>query len=100
AGPWPGPRQAPARAVSPSSDPGEPLGLRGIAAADRVEVQRLQLGGDRPASAVADFAIVEFADRRDFGCGSGEERFVGAIDLVAQDSPLVHLETLLAGKRH
>ena len=55
----------------------------GHAAIDHVEEARLDLGGDRAAAAFADLAAVEFADRRDFGGGAGEEGFVGGVDVVA-----------------
>ena len=50
----------------------------------------LQLLRDRAARACADRAVVEFADRRDFSGGAGEERFVAGVDLVARDALFDH----------
>src|SRR5690606_15717443 len=86
---------------SPSrrSDRAQPLRVAVVAATDHVEEQRLQLLGDRSAAAFADRAVVELADRRDLGGGSGEEGFVGAVHLVARDALLAHLDAEVASQR-
>ena len=55
---------------------------------DAFEERLLDACGDRPALAFADRAAVELADRRHFGGGAGEERFVGEVDVVARDALL------------
>ena len=53
---------------------------------DHIKEQRLQLGRDWATLAVADLAVVEFAYRCDFCCGTGEEGFIAAIHFVAGDA--------------
>ena len=48
----------------------------------------------------ADLAVVEFADRRHFGGGAGEEGFVGAVDFVAGDALFDDLDAQFAGQLH
>jgi hypothetical protein len=62
---------------------GQPVGVLRQAAVHQVKEAGLDLGGDRAALAFADGTVVEFADRRDFGGGAGEEGFVGDVDVVA-----------------
>src|SRR5271169_2322956 len=59
-------------------------------AADAIKEQGLKLPGDRAALAAAYGAVVQFADRRDLGCGAGEEGFIGAIYLVPGDALFDH----------
>src|SRR5512133_713977 len=83
------------------SDLGEPVGVLGIAPVDDVEESTLDLLGDRAARAGADLDPVEFADRRDFGGGAGEEALVGDVDLVARDALLHDLDAqVLADREH
>jgi hypothetical protein len=69
-----------------SLDVGQPVVVLGGAAINHVEILGLDLGSDRSAMADADLAAVEFANRRHFGGGAGEESFVGAIHFVAGDA--------------
>src|SRR5581483_4912617 len=62
------------------------------------EKETLQALGDRTAAAAADGAAVDFANRRHFGSGAGEERLVRDIHLVARETPHLHLETALLGQ--
>jgi hypothetical protein len=61
-----------------SLDVGQPVVVLGGTAINHVEILGLDLGGDRAAAADADLAAVEFADRRHFGGGAGEEGFVSS----------------------
>ena len=51
-----------------------------------------------PRAACAELDAVEFADRRDFGGGAGEEGLVGDVDLVARDALLDHLQAEVLGR--
>ncbi len=73
---------------------GQPLGVVGTTPVDVIEVQALQLFGDRTTGAVADVAAIQFADRRHFGGGAGEEGFVGNVDFIAGDALFVNFQPL------
>src|SRR5690606_31351602 len=66
------------------SDVGEPVRIFRRTAIDHIEEAGLDLLGDRPALALADLAVVELADRGDFGGGAGVEGFVGELDVDAR----------------
>src|SRR5690606_37551273 len=87
-----------AMSYRPLRDRRQPVAVLGRTAVHHVEEQRLQLFGDRAATAGADGAVVEFADRRHFGCSAGEEGFIGRIDLVARDALLDHGQADLASE--
>ena len=72
--------------------------MGGATAVNRIEVQALQSFGDGAAAAVADGAIVDFADRGHFGGGAGEEGFVGDVDLVAGNAAFGHSKTQFCGQ--
>ncbi len=58
-----------------------------------VEVQGLQLFGNRPSAlAGADHPPVDLANRCDLCGGTGKERFIRNVDLVAGDAFLHDLE--------
>ena len=52
----------------------------GIASGNDIEEALLQAGGDFAAAAAAHRPVVDFAYRRDFGGGAGEEYFVGNVE--------------------
>src|SRR5690349_12941104 len=81
------------------SDPGEPFEVLRVAAVHDVEERGLDLLGDRTARAAPDLDAVEFADRRDFGGGAGEERLVGDVDLVARDALFHQRDVQVAADR-
>ena len=62
----------------------------------RVLEDRLDLGRDRAARAVADRQVVDLADRRQLGRGAGHEDLVGAVELAARDVALDDLVALVA----
>src|SRR6266567_4967902 len=66
----------------------EPRHVLRVAAVDHVEEHLLQFLGNRSALARTDGTVVELADRRDLRCGTGEERLVGDVELVARDAAL------------
>ncbi len=68
------------------------------AAMHAIEVHRLQFGRDGATCAFADGPIVKFADRRDLGGSAGEERLVGAVDLVASDAFFDHRQANFTGQ--
>ena len=67
-----------------SSDSSQPVGVGRYLAIHHVEEQALDFLRDRAAMAGADLAIIEFTDRRYFRSGTGEEGFVGDVDVVAR----------------
>ncbi|MNQ49356.1 hypothetical protein D3C85_632660 [compost metagenome] len=67
-------------------------------AGHQVEIGFLQLLGHRAAASGADLPVIDFADRRDFGGGAGEEGLVGDVHLVAGDALLDHLDAQLVGQ--
>ena len=71
-----------------SSNRRQPLGELAAQSFHLIEIQRLQFRRDRAAAAGADNAAIELANRQYFGGGTGEERFVGDIDLIARDALL------------
>src|ERR1700722_20008978 len=77
----------------------EPARVLLVLAADDIEESALQLLRDRSALSFADGPIVQFADRRDFGGGAGEERLVAGIDLVAGDALFYHRNAEVARER-
>src|SRR5690625_435904 len=78
---------------SPLLNESQPFTMLVAAPFDLVEVRFLQPLGDRAALAVADSAVVELADRRDFGGSAGEERFIADIHFVSRDALLAHFDT-------
>src|SRR5690606_3376864 len=77
-------------------DQSAPLGVRRGLAGHQIEIGLLQLFGHRATATNADLTTVDFADRRDFGGSTGEERFVGDIYLVAGDALLDEIDAELA----
>src|SRR5690606_20648204 len=75
-----------------------PFGVAAGLAGDQVEVGLLQFLGDRTTATDADLAAIDFTDRRDFGSGAGEERFVGDVHLVTSDALLDHLDAVFFGQ--
>src|SRR5215470_17956753 len=75
-------RRSPQRTLREIGDRGMPLRVHVALAAHLIEIERLQFRRDRTASARADRTAVEFANRQHFGRGTGEEGFIGDIDLV------------------
>src|SRR5262245_41510414 len=72
-----------------SLDRRKPVVVFLVAAVDDVEERRLDPLGDGAARADADHALVELADGRDFGRGSGEEGLVADVDVVAGEARLL-----------
>ena len=70
-----------------------------VPAVDHLEERFLQFARDRAAAAGADLAPVDFADRRDFGGGAGEEGLVGDVQVVAGDAPRRDRVAQLRGER-
>src|SRR5207245_2168543 len=60
----------------------QPLGVFGVAPVHNVEERTLDLLGDWPARALAEFDSIELADRRHLGGRTGEEGLVADVDLV------------------
>ena len=77
----------------PGSNVIEPACIFGIFTANDVEEQSLQFGRDRAATACADGAVIQFANRRHFGCGAGKERLIRAIHFVTRDTLFDQLDT-------
>src|SRR5882762_4117563 len=79
---------------------GQPFAIFGQAAVDRVEKQGLDFLGGWPTTSGADRAAIEFPDRRDFGGGSGEKRFVSQVNVVARLRPGLNLQPQIARQFH
>ncbi len=71
------------------------MGILAVLAAHHVEVEALELGGDRPDTSLAHRAPVDLGDRRDVRGGAGHEALVGHVELAAVDGPLDGLDTQL-----
>ena len=59
--------------------------VAGVLAGYDVEKRGLQLFGDRAALSLADRAVVDLPNRRDFGGGPRQEDLVGDVEVVAGD---------------
>jgi hypothetical protein len=62
-----------------------------VLAGDHVEEGLLQRLGDRTRLAGADLALIQLADWRDLGGGTGEEALVGDVDVVARQALRLYL---------
>jgi hypothetical protein len=64
----------------------------------QIKIVGLQALGYRAARAVANCAIIEFSNGRDFGRGSREKGFVGNINLITSQALLDDVQTLVCGE--
>src|SRR5688500_12323461 len=60
-----------------------------------LEVDVLDLAGE--GTGIAELAVVDRADGHHLGCGSGQERFVGGVEVRAQDVAHLALDTEVTG---
>src|SRR5215469_2227261 len=78
------------------SEPVVAVGLEAVDDREELVVKRSCDGAHLP---IADQDAINRAEVRDFGCGSGEERFVADVEKLAGQSLLDDLDAKLAGQR-
>ena len=75
------------------------MGVLGHFALDHVEVETLNLLGDRANLAVTDFALVDAADRSNLGCRAAEECLFAAIQLGSVYDSLLNFKPQLVSSQ-